>query len=165
MQTTNEFLDSVKAKHGLTSDYQLSKLMQCTHSVISGYRHGRSKMDEETACKVADLLELEPGYVMACIAAERAKSEKVKKAWQHIANMAVAATVLLVIGGVSIGGLPIGAQGPALLTETTGAGTVYIMSNAVLEYWPIILPLFALWLWVFLRHTPHPDKNPDHRTH
>lgn len=100
-KTTVEFLDAVKAKHGLTSDYQLSKLIGCTHSSISHYRGGKSKLDEGTACKVAELLEIEPGYVLACIAAERSKDDKVKKAWAwsaaHLGGLAAALALVAVL--------------------------------------------------------------------
>lgn len=101
MKTTLEFLDAVKAKHGLTSDYQLSKLLECTHSAISNYRAGKSRLDEETACKVADLLGIEAGFVLSCIAAERSKNTKVKAAWEwtanHLGGLAAALAVLAVI--------------------------------------------------------------------
>lgn len=132
MKTTVDFLDAVKKKHGLTSDYQLSKLMGCTHSSISGYRHGKSKMDEDTACKVAELLNLEPGYVLSCIAAERAKSPEAKAAWKHTAEVLYGlAAVLAVIAFLPTATLPqydgfnIALAGLAL----PESGALYIMSN------------------------------------
>lgn len=87
MKTTVEFLDAVKQKHGLTSDYQLSKHLCRTASSIGNYRHGKSLMDEEMACKVATELGLDSGYVLACIASERAKNPEVKAAWKHTADV------------------------------------------------------------------------------
>ncbi len=98
MKTTVDFLDAVKQKRGLTSDYQLSKHLGCTHSAISNYRMKKNFIDEEMACKVATDLGLSTGYVLSCIASERAKKPEVKAAWAYAAQMlgAVAATVLLV---------------------------------------------------------------------
>ncbi|OFZ68082.1 MAG: hypothetical protein A2V79_08455 [Betaproteobacteria bacterium RBG_16_56_24] len=87
MKTTVEFLDTVRAKHGLTSDYQLSKYLNCTRGAISSYRTGRTYLDEEMACKVAADLEMESSYVLACIASERAKQPEVKAAWKHAADV------------------------------------------------------------------------------
>lgn len=98
MKTTVEFLDAVKSRHGFTSDYQLSKYLDCTRGGISSYRTGRTFLDEDMAYKVATDLDLEPGYVMACIASERAKSPEVKAAWKHTAELlyGIAATVVMV---------------------------------------------------------------------
>jgi len=65
MKNTCEFLDAIKAKNSLTSDYQLAKLLGCTPSAIGNYRHGKSMLSDEYALKVADLLGLEGGYVLA----------------------------------------------------------------------------------------------------
>jgi len=99
MQTTVEFLDSVRAAHGLTSDYQLAKHLGCTPSAIGNYRHGKSKLDEAMACKVAADLKLDPGYVLACIAAERSSMPAAKAAWQRTAEVlgGIAAAVLIVV--------------------------------------------------------------------
>lgn len=87
MKTTNEFLNDIKTAHGLTSDYQLSKLLEIRANRISGYRHGVSLFDEQTCIRVADVLSIDAGYVMACVAAERTNNEAAKKTWQRIAAM------------------------------------------------------------------------------
>ena len=87
MQTTLEFLDTIKAKQGLTSDYQLAKFLKLSDQRISFYRTGKSRFDEDTCIMVADVLGLDQGYVMACIAAERTKSAKAKAAWKHTAEL------------------------------------------------------------------------------
>lgn len=87
MQNTVEFLDAIKAKHRLKSDYELSKLLECTRGAISSYRTGRTFLDEEMACKVAADLGIDAGYVLACIASERARKPEVKAAWKHTAEM------------------------------------------------------------------------------
>ncbi len=87
MQTTIEFLDAVKTLRGLTSDYQLSKHLECTHSAISNYRMKKNYLDEGIACRIADELDIEPSYVLACVASERAKRPEVKAAWKHAADL------------------------------------------------------------------------------
>ena len=100
MKTTVEFLNAVMQKHGIKSDNQLSIFLGCTRSAISGYRHKKTFLDDRLALKVADSLEIEPGYVLACIAAERSKDERVKKAWAWWADhksLAAALAVLAVL--------------------------------------------------------------------
>lgn len=101
MKTTNDFLNAVMKKNGITSDNQLAIFIGCTRSSISGYRYNKSFMDDETALKVATLLDLDPGYVFACVATERARNPKIKAAWKHTAEIlygiaAVLATVYIV---------------------------------------------------------------------
>ena len=54
MQTTNEFLDAVKARHQLTSDYQLAKFLGVRQSTISNYRVRKSGFDEAMALRVGE---------------------------------------------------------------------------------------------------------------
>lgn len=96
MRTTVEFLDAVKARHQLTSDYQLARFLGVRQQTISSYRRGNSRLDEGMAIKVADALELDHAHVLATIAAERAKTDPIKKAWQRAAA-ATAAVVLAVL--------------------------------------------------------------------
>jgi transcriptional regulator with XRE-family HTH domain len=86
MKTTVDFLDAVRDRHGLTSDYQLAKVLAVGQSTISHYRKGRSAFDEAMACKVAALLELPAEYVFACTASERAKDPEIKKIWARAAR-------------------------------------------------------------------------------
>lgn len=94
MQTTNEFLSAVQQKHGIPSDNQLSIFLGCTRSAISGYRNGRSCLDDEIALKVSAALDLEPAYVIACIHAEREKNAALKSVWERIATYAQGAAVV-----------------------------------------------------------------------
>lgn len=81
MKTTNQYLDAVKAKHGLTSDYQLAKLLGIRQSTISGYRAERSHLDDLMALKVAELLSIDPMEIIAAANVERAKTAETKRVW------------------------------------------------------------------------------------
>lgn len=70
--TTIEFLDAVKAKFGIESDYALAEKLQVTRFEISNYRTGRMLLKDGDAIWIASLLELEPAYVMTCAHAEKA---------------------------------------------------------------------------------------------
>src|SRR5712691_9884877 len=83
---TVEFLDAVRVRRGLSSDYKLAKFLGVPQTSISSYRTGRSMMDEAMCLKVAAALELEPGEVLVAIAIEREKRVEVKTAWQRVAK-------------------------------------------------------------------------------
>jgi len=126
-KTTLEFIADLKQKTGLDSDYAIAKLLGITKNALSLYRNGKSYFGEDVAMKVAEILELEDGYVLACIAAERTKNERAKRAWQHLGGFAAALAVLAVlpfVPGIGADNL----SGAALLGfTTTEAGTLYIM--------------------------------------
>ena len=106
MRTTNELLDAVKARHQIGSDYRLAQVLQCQKSAISGYRAGRSRLDESMCLKVAELLQEPAGAILAEVAAERAKRPDIKKAWQRAAAaLATAATVLIFMGFLPVAGI------------------------------------------------------------
>jgi transcriptional regulator with XRE-family HTH domain len=125
MKTTVDFLDAVKQKRGLTSDYQLSKHLGCTHSAISNYRMKKNFIDEVMAVKVATDLGLSTGYVLSCIASERAKKPEVKAAWAYAAQMlsGVAACALIVLA-LPYSGVNSGLEYTGLIGSIAAAGTV-----------------------------------------
>lgn len=79
MLTTVELLNRVKAAHGLKSDYALAKKMCITHQAVSRYMLGRGFLDDKSAFIVADLLGLDPAYIVACANMERAEKLEDKK--------------------------------------------------------------------------------------
>lgn len=100
---TVEFLDAVKRRHGLSSDYALAKRMGWNTARVSIYRAGRRELDDEGCVQIAAELGVPPAYVMASIAAARAKSASIKKHWQEAAKLlkqgtaaAILATALLI---------------------------------------------------------------------
>jgi hypothetical protein len=86
MKTTIDFLNDLRAAHGLTSDYQLAKLFGCRQQTISNYRTGKTAFDEAAAVRVAELLNVRPAYVLACVAAERSKNAPARAAWTEAAE-------------------------------------------------------------------------------
>jgi transcriptional regulator with XRE-family HTH domain len=85
---TVEFLDALRARHGLPSDYALAALLGVTRQTISKYRNGADFFGDQMAVKVAGLLELDPCYVMACAHAERATDEHIRSLWSRLASSA-----------------------------------------------------------------------------
>jgi len=84
MQKTSEFLDAICDRYTLTSDNQLSKKLGFSRAAISAYRHGKRSFDENSALRVAELLEIEPAVVCVCAQIERAKTDSARAVWESI---------------------------------------------------------------------------------
>lgn len=80
MLSTVQIFDLIKAKHGLTSDYQLAKALGVTAGLISKHRHSSFGLDDQTAQKAADLLSVDPAYLILCGLVESAKRTETKSA-------------------------------------------------------------------------------------
>jgi len=98
VQTTVQFLDAVRVRHNLTSDYQLAKFLGVHQTTVSNYRTGRSLMDEAMCLKIAAALGLgDPGEVLVAIAHEREKRPEVKRAWERVAKRLAASTAAVLV--------------------------------------------------------------------
>lgn len=78
---TLEYLAATKDKLGIQSDYALAKALHVSQPTISSYRAQRSRIDDDVALKIADILELNPLAVIASANAERAKTPEMKARW------------------------------------------------------------------------------------
>ena len=90
MKTSKDFAREIRENYGVRgvlSDYALAKLLNITRSAISSHTTGRrSVFADETGQRIAELLDLDPAYVLACLAAERAKRPDVRATWQRVAE-------------------------------------------------------------------------------
>lgn len=102
METTNQLLDRIKEKHGLQSDYALAKMIGMSRERISRYRNTNGELGDDAALKVAELLGLDPAYVLACMNHQRTKSEAARAVWERLADFVkhhgAAAAILLLVG-------------------------------------------------------------------
>jgi transcriptional regulator with XRE-family HTH domain len=87
LNTTIGFLDALKALNGGASDYKIAKLLGVTHQTVSKWRIGKDFFGDSTAIRVANMLGIDPKYVVACAHAERAKEPEEKTIWQGIAAL------------------------------------------------------------------------------
>lgn len=81
---TIEYLDAVKAKRGISSDYALAKALGVGQSAIIGYRASRTTINDDTALAIAQILELNPLVVIATANAERAKTPEQRARWSSV---------------------------------------------------------------------------------
>jgi plasmid maintenance system antidote protein VapI len=78
---TLEFLAACKERLGIESDYALAKALNVAQSSISNYRTGRSRIDDDVALSIAEILGINPLVVIAAANAERAKTDEQKARW------------------------------------------------------------------------------------
>ena len=115
METSKDFTSAIKARYGIESDYQLAKLLGITRSAMSKYRTGVCHVfGEDIGYRIAELLDLDAGYVLSCLAAERSKDIKVKKVWQRLAELTRVAIIAPVLFAVTLAGSPLITPSPAV---------------------------------------------------
>lgn len=88
MHTVNSLLDEVKSKLGISSDYRLAKELEMTTHSIANYRHGRSRPDDLTLSRLAQLANIPAADIdllAVQLQAERASTEEAKALWSRIA--------------------------------------------------------------------------------
>ena len=98
MKTTIEFLDAVKEKLGITSDYALAKRLGFSLSTVSNYRTGRRILDDDAALDIAMALEVHPFEVIASVNAERAKTPEQRARWSGVMEKFSLSFNLLLLG-------------------------------------------------------------------
>lgn len=86
MNTTRDFLQAVKARHCVRSDYALAPLLGVTRASVSRLQNGKDFLGDSTAITVGKLLQIDPAFVVACAHAERAKETAEKSLWQGLAD-------------------------------------------------------------------------------
>jgi transcriptional regulator with XRE-family HTH domain len=164
MQTTNEFLNAAKVKLHLPSDYALTKRLGLSENAVGNYRKGRTRLDDRVVIRLADILEVDPAYIMACVYAERAgDDETLRGVWATVAGKfaraeqklqpylkAAAAFLLMVLLSAFSGGPDGGAQAATRVnaaspSQVQTAGPVCIMSNGLRDLFAVLLEP-ARWL-------------------
>ena len=100
MKTTVEYLDAVKAKLDLPSDYAAAKHLRVTRAAVSRYRGGDGTFDDTTAVRVAEILGVDPMELIAAMNAERARDDETRALWERLWGKVTGVTVAsaLVVG-------------------------------------------------------------------
>lgn len=98
MKTTIEFLDAVKVKLGISSDYALAKRLGFSLSTVSNYRTGRRILDDDAALTVAIALDTHPFNVIAAVNVERAKTPEQRARWSGVMEKFSASFNALLLG-------------------------------------------------------------------
>lgn len=82
MNVTNKLLDRLSDLKGLTSDYQIAKLLRVTPQRISELRHERRHLSTTEAVQVAEQLGADPIQIIARLELERARTSRIKTVWE-----------------------------------------------------------------------------------
>lgn len=91
METTKQLYERAKAASGCKTAYEFAKRYGLTRQLVSNWVNGKNSFDDDHADLIAHLLNIDPGYVMACAQAERSKSAKSRSNWARLAALALAA--------------------------------------------------------------------------
>jgi len=91
-----EYLDAVKARLKIHSDYELAKRLEISDRVLPAMRRGERNIPLDMAFKLAITLELDPATVVADLESQREKDEKRRGFWTSFISHARTAAVLLV---------------------------------------------------------------------
>jgi plasmid maintenance system antidote protein VapI len=81
---TMEYLDLVRKKLDLPSDYALQKPLGVSKSQLSKYRTGNDSMSDAMAMRVAEVCGLPAAKVLLDMHIERSKTPEIKAAWASI---------------------------------------------------------------------------------
>jgi hypothetical protein len=100
MKTTRELLEAARLLCEPPTYYRLAKELGISRQAMTRYRQGGT-FDDAVAIGIAELLGLEPGYVLACMGAERAKRPAVRQVWEKVAE-----GLALVLFGAGLAGAP-----------------------------------------------------------
>lgn len=81
---TIEYLQAVKSRLGITSDYALAAKLGITRSAISKLQQGGVSFSDDVALSVAEILGVHPFTVIAQANAERAKTPEQRARWSGV---------------------------------------------------------------------------------
>lgn len=76
-----DYIDAIKARHNLPSDYAAAKALGVTRSAVSKYRSGADSFADHVALRAASLLEIDPGEILIDCQMERAPDPATRAAW------------------------------------------------------------------------------------
>lgn len=132
MKSTVQYLDAVKERLDLPSDYATAKALGVTRAAISKYRLGTSIPDDLVCARIAEILDVEPMEVIAATNYQRAKTEDARVLWEGIWGKAAGAIALSLT--VCAVGLSVAPTAKAAESGETGnlnahGASLYIMSN------------------------------------
>ncbi len=83
-----DFLDAIKKKYGIKTDYRLGRILKISPSRISRYRTGQREFDEATCELVAIELGESTEFLFTEIQAVRERRTNHDAAWRRLAKLA-----------------------------------------------------------------------------
>lgn len=81
---TNFFLNSLKEKNKIATDYKLAQFIGIPPARIANYRSGRREFDDSTCLKIADLLGYPDHTVLLSVWSSREKNPRIRKVYDEL---------------------------------------------------------------------------------
>lgn len=120
MKTTAEYLDEIKSKTGIESDYGVAMKLGLSRFAVSNYRHCKNAFDNHTCLIVARTLGTPLEQVIADMELQREKDEKKKADWLSFElRLKGAAASILAMSSVALVTMIV-TPSPANAVETRG---------------------------------------------
>lgn len=130
---TLQYIDALKKKLGISSDYAIAKALNVPRATVSNYRTGRSAFEARIALRVAELLEIDAGRVLVDMEIERARDAQTRTLWKRIASK-VAAGVVVAIGAGA-------APSSTIVESVSAAPSVYYVKRRAWWLFPLLPPV------------------------
>lgn len=139
MQTVDTLLDQVKTRHGIKSDYKLAQFLKVTQNTVANYRHGRSRPDDITLARLAELAGVpaeDIDLLAVQLQAERASTDQARELWSRIAARlqggAIHSALLACL--VALGFITSTPSAHAVVTDvSTSSGSVYYVKYLIAQ--------------------------------
>lgn len=88
MRKSADFLDALQHLKSW-NDFRISKELGISTAAVSQWRTGKRSLSPAMAVRVAELLEIEPEYVLACMHAERVDDELARPFLERLCTRAM----------------------------------------------------------------------------
>lgn len=82
-----DFIRDIRVRYNIEKDSELADLMGLTRAAISAHKKGRAKhFSQASAYRIAELLNLNPAYVLLCLEWEQSPTPSIKTVWRQLAQ-------------------------------------------------------------------------------
>lgn len=106
MENIRIFLDAIKQRNGITSDYALAKKLELPTQRISDYYKGKAAPDEFACLKIAQALDKPLNEVIAAVKMDTEKDEARREVWRkyykRLGGVAASISLLVVMSVILI---------------------------------------------------------------
>lgn len=125
MTVTSEYIKQIERRYGTTNGKELGRLLGVAEMSISRYRKESHGFADDVAVRAAQLLDIDPGVILAELQIERAPEGIAKEMWSKVLKQLTAAGMTAVV-----------LMTPSLLPNDANArqlsaSSLYIMSTRV----------------------------------
>lgn len=100
MKTPAMYINDLKNQGLARSDADVSRLLGVSRTAICYWQEGRSAPNAEQALRLAELLKIDAGEILAECEAARAKTPETRRAWEKVAARMAGAAAMVIVGTV-----------------------------------------------------------------